>query len=488
MTLESVPLGLQLGRYRAAVHHLDFMRYTWVKPDPFLEGYHTKTICEKLDAAVDRYKRGLSSFLIIKVPFRHGKSDIISRYFPAHFMGMFPDAETMIVTYAASLSYKFSRFGRRLIASPRYQDLFPRMRISSDSASVASWGIEGHLGQVNASGLYAGLTGNGYHLGILDDFLSSRAQAESQTIRDKGWDAFADDFLTRRAPVSITIVLATPWNIDDIIGRTEKAMRADPNFPRFEVITFPAMSSQYPSGYLFPERFSPDWYKSQAATLGTYGTASLLQCNPIARTGNLFKTGEDNVVYHAPDFRDYPRGLYMRVWDLAHTEKQRVKDDPDWTSGTLLRFEKTNGLYHLWIKDVARIQAEAPERDKYIREITAMDGPYVKIGVSNSLDSKDAASTLRKALLGKRSVSTVIPRGDKVARSEPLEAIFEAGHVHLPSGAGWLPAWLEEVRAFPRGPHDDQVDNLSDGYALFTTGTNASSDESLELLRTMKIG
>jgi predicted phage terminase large subunit-like protein len=33
--------------------------------------------------------------------------------------------------------------------------------------------------------------------------------------------------------------------------------------------------------------------------------------------------------------------------------------------------------------------------------------------------------------------------------------------------APWLKDWIEEIEAFPLGNHDDQVDNLSSGYALW---------------------
>jgi predicted phage terminase large subunit-like protein len=40
-------------------------------------------------------------------------------------------------------------------------------------------------------------------------------------------------------------------------------------------------------------------------------------------------------------------------------------------------------------------------------------------------------------------------------------ARIEAGHVYLPENADWLGALLHELRAFPRGRYDDQVDSLS---------------------------
>ncbi len=46
-------------------------------------------------------------------------------------------------------------------------------------------------------------------------------------------------------------------------------------------------------------------------------------------------------------------------------------------------------------------------------------------------------------------------------RMEAQTPRFEAGHVLLPKEAPWLATFLDELLAFPRGRHDDQVDSVS---------------------------
>ena len=168
----------------------------------------------------------------------------------------------------------------------------------------------------------------------------------------------------------------------------------------------------------------------------------------------------------------------MRIWDLAHTAKERAKSDPDWTSGTLLAFSVQEGMPHLWIRNVDRMRKNAPERDAEIRQVTMLDGPYVKIGVGNSSDAKDTIATMRSILKGKRVVLSVPEKKDKVVRATPLEPIFKAGNVYVVYGEPWLDDWIAEVNAFPFGAHDDQVDNLSAGYAIWQ-----SQDDTSELYK-----
>ena len=59
------------------------------------------------------------------------------------------------------------------------------------------------------------------------------------------------------------------------------------------------------------------------------------------------------------------------------------------------------------------------------------------------------------------AVIAVKPKGDKVMRMHAHTAAIEAGRVHVPSRASWLDEFGFEIRAFPHGRHDDQVDALS---------------------------
>lgn len=473
--------------------HLKFMQYTWQTPfEPMAVGIHTKEICYMLDKAMEDLRNGKSTFLVIPVPFRHGKSQIISRYFPPHFLGEFPDKEVMVVAYGASLAEDFSRYARGLVQSSEYKELYPDVQLSATERGVQSWGIEGHFGKMRARGLSSGITGKGYHLGICDDYLASRGEAESEVIRAGLWEHFTNDFMTRRAPVSITIVLATPWHTDDIIGRIKEKQnpesdKYDPTFPPFKIISFPAKNgeadihvrnkkkygdSEYhiehvKYDYLFLERFSAEWYEQQFATLGSYGASALLQCNPTTRGGNMLKI--DGVKVH-DSLSEFPNIRYMRVWDLAHSKKQREKDDPDWTRGTLLgvrTVKDSNGNVYdeLWIKDVVGCRENATVRDKLIDATLTKDGQGVAIGIENSLDAKDAVVILKNITRGRRVVKDITIREDKVARMSYVEPIFDAGNVHI-LRADWNLDWFNEAREFPSGKHDDMMDNISAGYQL----------------------
>lgn len=480
---------MMLKKVNAQTEHLEFMKYCWAKSaaEPFIPGFHTTKICKRIDKAFDDFRKGKSSYILISVHPRAGKTDIVSRYLGPHFLGEFPNQEVMQVTYQSQLASTFSTFGRNVFRSKKFNELYPNARLSDETNQKANWVLvdsEGRPtgGKLYASGLQSGLTGNGFALGILDDYFKGRAEAESKIQRDNAWESFVNDFMTRAAPVAIVIVLATQWHIDDINGRIKKEMQINPDFPQFDVLSFPAKSSDYvgdgtyPNKYLFMERYPEQWYRTQYATLGTYSSSALFDCNPTPREGGRFSL--DGIVY----YDDHPQKNWVRIWDLAHTAKQRAGDDPDWTSGTKLCFERVPGdpVPHLWVDHVFRTRDDAAERDAKIRSIVKSDSVFVRQALEVSMDAKDAYDYLTRAVPETSwNKISLAGKGDKGARATPLEAIFACpGHVHV-RRADWNNDWIDEIIRFDGlgKNHDDQVDNLSSGYIFQIAGSTISMSD-----------
>lgn len=443
---------------------LDCMQYCWQNNFPLLVGKHTAEITTKLDTALENLQKGESTYLIITIPFRHGKSDIVSRYFPPYVFGRYPDLEIILSTYNQGLSNNMSRDARTIMKSEEYQKVFDT-KLSPESHSVEQWAIDGKRGKLQAVGIEGGATGKGADILIIDDFLKNRADAESETTRNSQWNAFTGSLMTRLAPAHIVVVLATPWHVDDIIGRIHNRMKKghknyDVEFPKFETIKYPARSEKYESGYLFSERFKDSWYKKQFAVLGKYQSAALLQCTPTMRGGNMLKTENIDII----ERNELPTGLrFVRFWDLASTEKEVAKDDPDFSSGALVATKKINDLEHVYVKDMRWVQAEAPKRNRLIETTAKADGARVEVGIESVAGYKDTYTTMKSILKGKRMVKKVPVSKDKVIRASDLEPIFEAGNFHMVR-AWWNEPVIEQLSQFPNGTHDDHVDSIVGGY------------------------
>jgi len=68
---------------------------------------------------------------------------------------------------------------------------------------------------------------------------------------------------------------------------------------------------------------------------------------------------------------------------------------------------------------------------------------------------------------GYRMVSS-LESGDKVVRAEPFAAQVNVGNVLMMRG-DWNKALIDELRSFPNGKHDDQIDGLSRAFAELIT-------------------
>jgi phage terminase large subunit-like protein len=62
---------------------------------------------------------------------------------------------------------------------------------------------------------------------------------------------------------------------------------------------------------------------------------------------------------------------------------------------------------------------------------------------------------------GFHAVTRYQPQADKIMWMHAQTAMIENGFLHLPKEAAWLPEYLHELTAFPKGKHDDQVDSTA---------------------------
>lgn len=481
LELKRKKLLLAKRRAQARSNLLRFMQYVWWMPSPLIVGHHTREIAEAISRAVDRYKDGVSSYLDIEVAYRHGKSDLSSRALPAYAMGALKEwqPDIMLLSYAADLSHDFSRDTKAIIQSPAYQALFPGTLPARGRDTVGSWGIDKSNGKNTFTGLGGSYVGKGAGLLIVDDWFAGKDEARSEKTRKARWEGFTDA-LTRLAPVHIVIVVATSWHTDGVRARLKKAEAEKPGFPKFEHLSFPAKipgpDGKWGGKYLFPERFSDQWYEAQYASQGHWASA-LLDCEPVTEGGNRFAV--DRVIIDETD-ETWPKLRETRGWDLASSKKERDGDDPDYTWG-VRGGVKTERLvvqgdmmprHHIYIRDAVYCQEEAPERDRIIRKTAKADGAGVLQAVEGFGGYKDAYTSLKRALAGVTVVRKSQLPGDKSAKLAPLEPSFDGAIVHM-LRADWNDRLLAEFASFPDGSHDDGPDATAVMYHESLGGTGA---------------
>lgn len=414
-------------------------------------GRHTGGIIAECQAATAAIDRGKCYYSIINVAPRHGKSDVVSRRFPVWYLGNHPDHEIILASYSAELATDMSLAARRCM-----RETAPLFGVvpAKDRMRRNSWGLEDRKGTMNAVGLGGSITGRGANVLVIDDYVKNRAEAESETIRNKIWDSFRNDLFTRLAPTHAVIIVATRWHEDDLVGRILSEGENNPDFPQFKTVKYPAHDKN--GNWLFPERFDDARYARMKAAVGRYAWQALFMQDPAPRTGNLLRADLVRFI----DDSSIPSDLRLiRGWDIASTEKERTKNDPDYTVGTLAGWHaETRRLYVL---DVVRGRWSTLKRDRIIEEVAKRDAAMGCVtvnleAVGGYIDTFNHISSILRAYA---SIYRITPTVDKVANATVLEPIFELGEVYAVRGE-WNEDWVAELSSFPSGKHDDQVDSL----------------------------
>jgi predicted phage terminase large subunit-like protein len=449
---------------RARSDFLTFMRITWQGGTPYIVGRHTRAICDRLTRAVDDYIAGKTTFLLCNIPFRHGKSTIISQYFPAWFLGRCSSMPHAVIMsgYGAQLVTGFSRVCKAIMRSPEYRLIFPAAQIDPGHDAVDDWALTGSADPVTVVGLGGSLTGRGGNLIVLDDAVKNREEAYSETYREKTWQSFSADLMTRRnAPASIVVVLMTQWHLDDIAGRILYAMEHDPTFPRFERLVFPARKDG-PDGwdYLFPEQFPPAWYDEQRATLGPTMAAALLDCDPVGEGNRMFNPAWFNTYAKAPPADEM--NIYLII-DSANAKRK----ESDFTSMEVW------GLHHdrnYYLLDAVHDRLDLAGRTDALFALVERWRPkmtfWEQVGAMSDVQHVRLEMDNRTFHFPIAELKQSVPKQDRIGWLVPL---YEAGRVWMPhkllrqreDGVNYdfvLDFQTDEFLTYPASRHDDMID------------------------------
>ena len=137
------------------------------------------------------------------------------------------------------------------------------------------------------------------NLGVVDDPVKGRAEAQSKIVRDRTWAWFVDDFMTRFAADSGLIMVGTRWHIDDPIGRLIDRE------PRLRTLTYPAIA-EADDGFrrkgeaLFPALKPLDFLLERKSLMSESSWQSVYQGHPYLVGGGMFPIENLPVSIFAP--------------------------------------------------------------------------------------------------------------------------------------------------------------------------------------------
>jgi predicted phage terminase large subunit-like protein len=451
--------------------------------------------------------------LIVCCPPRHGKSQLVSRLFPAYWVSRHPELFCAIASYSGELAYAHSREARHFYRSTGNP-------LCKDSAAVGNW-LTPQRGGCIAAGVRGPFTGKGYTLGIIDDPVKGPEDAKSALQRERLIDWLKSVWFTRAEPgltaegallPAAQVVVQTRWDHHDMTAWLLE-QEAEENPEHWTVLNLPAIAEpeaismqiphtctkvadwRQPGEALCPERVPLDVLQRIRTRLGSYWWNALYQQRPSPAEGLLFrkqwiqpplpvaagqprryaplvlscdlsfKDGKDNDAcgfallgllepqrHPAADARR--QGLVL----AANAGAARVRSNDDALApGQDLWAELQ--IEALWAH---RQQLDLPGVIKFLlASLTSLERQGLR---PNAVLIEDAANGPAVCQLLKRQVPGLIaipPKGSKASRSHAVAPLVEAGQVRFARKADSL---IEELLAFsPRGGIDDQVDAFCQG-------------------------
>lgn len=436
-------------------------RFAWMRSP------HHKIICD----ALMKVFRGETKRLIINVPPRYSKTELAVVNFIAWALGQVPDAEFIHASYAAPLALNNSSAVRGMLQHEAFHSVFPDCKLDSEAKAHWTTSKGGVMYSAGAGGTITGFGAgkhrDGFGGAIIIDDPHKPDEARSDVIRQGVIDWFQNTLESRKnSPQTPIILIMQRLHESDLAGW----LLGGGNGEAWEHVCLPAIQADGTA--LWPEKHSIDDLRRMEGA-SPYVFAGQYMQRPAPAEGGIFKPDQIPVIDAIPNGNI----VWWRGWDLASTT------NGDWTAGAKVG-RLPDGRFI--IADMVRLRAGPDGRDAAIVNTASQDSRQVKISIPQ--DPGQAGKTqvlyLTRSLAG-YSVTSSPESGDKVTRAEPVAAQINVGNVIMLRGA-WNQAFIDELRMFPNGANDDQVDALSRSFShLIGTAPMVISPETIKQLSRM---
>jgi predicted phage terminase large subunit-like protein len=409
--------------------------------------------------------------LIVSWPPRHGKSELITVNTPLWTMENFPGKQIVICSYGADLSTDFGRKIRDMITDPDNEELLDA-KLRKDSKRLAKFMME-DKSTLTSVGIGGPITGRGADVLLLDDYIKSIKEAESQVQRDFVYNWFTTTAMSRLEPGATVIIVATRWHKDDLIGRLLKDFGDQWEYIRLPAIAEAGDPIGRPEGTpLFPERQSMERLQEQKRLLGSFYFNAIYQQDPQAEEDKKASKEWLRATDEVPNRHEW---MWARAWDFAGTFGQG-----DYSCGMLLGYHPPTR--RVVVDNILRKRLGPRDLKQLVRQTAEIDGLEVPVLIEQEPGSSGKAviEHYTNDVLPEFRVAadmTAMSGEKKYVRAHPVLAAAEAGKVYYLKDQAWNDPFLDEFDNFPQestNEFDDQVDCLAMAYNYLTKGKKAS--------------
>lgn len=445
---------------------LDFVEMSMPDPmhpdDVSKSRYQTREVHRFLAKKLEQVERGEILRLIISVQPRVGKSQLVSKSFPAWVMGRDPYKQIILGGYGDEFVKEFGREVRETMMSPFYNQVFPNTKIRRN-AKAANRQQTTAGGILHFVGMQGQMTGKGADILLVDDPIKNEEEARSKAAKDRIWRGFTKDAMSRlMGKAGAVVITATRWAEDDLIGRlTDPDLGYVPpeEAEQWEVINIPAFAEEddplgrEPGEILWPER-TPRAFLESFRRLDPAGFAALYMGKPAPPEGNFFKRD------HIKTYQSHQLPKNLRIYAASdHAVSQEQYRDS--TCMGPVGVDDEDNIYIL--PDVIWAQLDAEDQVNSMLTLMQTHHPLSWWAEKGHI-SKSIGPFLHKRMREENIYVSIVektPVKDKQTRAQSIQARMAMGKVYFPAFAPWYADAVEQMLNFPNGAHDDFVDFIA---------------------------
>jgi predicted phage terminase large subunit-like protein len=422
----------------------------WAKHKGFEPAKHHQLIISEIEA----FLSGDDDVLLLFAPPGSAKSTYVSILLPSWYLANNPTHSILAATHSVEFA---ERWGRRVRNDIAGEENVLGIKLSEDSKAAARWSLESG-GEYYGVGAGTGISGFRANLGVGDDLFGSREDAYSETVRQKRWDWYQDDFSARLKPNAKRILMNTRWHEEDVAGRV--LQQIENKEIKGHVISIPAIAEENdPLGraageYLWDE---PGGYnyaaflRARQRETSPMMWAALYQQRPAPEEGDYFKAD------WLKPYDTLPPRDTLRIY--GGSDYAVTADGGDYTVHIVVGIDPEGRMY---LMDLWRKQSASDEWIEAFCDLVTLWKPMgwaeekgqISAGIGPALDKRQREL---KAFCFRQQFPT---RGDKAVRAQSIRGRMALEGLYVPNKASWYSAFRSELLSFPAGKYDDQVDAL----------------------------
>lgn len=463
-----------------------FMKQAWPVVEPgteFMDNWHISAIALHLEAVTNGSIRNL----LINIPPRHAKSLLVSVFWPCWVWTFNPYLRWMFASYALNLAIGDSLKCRRLLMSDWYQERYKDVFHLSKDNNLKSRFDNDKRGARLAVSVGSAVTGYGADILCCDD-PHNVVDAESQAIREHTLDWWSTAMSSRlnNPKTGAKVIVMQRVHSKDLSGYVlEQGGYTHLNLPmEYEpdrkCITYIGKTKwedprTQEGELLWKSRFTQQSVENFKRSMGSYAYVGQYQQRPVPAAGGLFQKSWIRYYKRGDSYYELETATGVRrvmsntcrrilTGDVAISEKESA-------DYTVFAVWAISPVHDIILLDLFRDRIDNPTQQKQLRTL------YQKWEVDYAIVESVAyqlalIQQLRREGLAIREYKP--GRGDKTTRATTPAVMMEAEKFFYDKHAPYLNDVESEILMFPKGAHDDIVDNhtiVANEVALPTSDT-----------------